>query len=620
MSTNSTFFSMPAMKFLHVFKWSIQFALVCFMAACGGGGVTTDNGASTKATLSNTGVALLGQRALPPDFFDRRSVAYSPFRSSNRDTETITYAMISQDLNLLVAAGIGTIRLFDSSKKVAEQTLEVINTNKLNLKVMLGAYINSTKYVTDPIERARIDSDNNDELARCVALANSYPNIVKAVSVGNETMVSWSFVKVPTSVMAGYIKKVRDQIQQPVTTDDNWAFYAGYIEDASYLPTEVFAQIDFASIHTYSMLDVPYSDFTDTDARPDWDWKQLAAPIQANSRAIAMMDAAMEKTKKDYMAARNYLDSKGKASMPIVIGETGWKAVDSSTDKSAKFQAHPMNQKMYYDRLMAWADASKNNNGPKGIVYFEAFDEPWKQTDDSWGLFDVKRNARFVIQNKNPVNSIFNGATWTYAVGGFTEADALYFKAPTLLPALTANRYTLYADALTAGEFRPSLRWDAFDGNTAKIEQNDITTFAPNDGLRSTSIEPTTTVVYGWGALYHSGTDANENLSGYATTGKLNFSIKTSYIGKLKIGFSTDTEDRKGAEANLLITNGSYGYCNTGVWCNVSIPISAFTAVNPKLDLRYVLSRFIISDVYKDTGNASGQTTKLNIDAIYWSK
>ena len=75
-------------------------------------------------------------------------------------------------------------------------------------------------------------------------------------------------------------------------------------------------------------------------------------------------------------------------------------------------------------------------------------------------------------------------------------------------------------------------------------------------------------------------------------------------------------------EAYLQIGNGDYGYCNTGVWCSVTIPLSAFTAVNPKLDLSLVLSRFIIADRYAFTGKASNSniTTKINIDAIYWAK
>ncbi len=596
-------------------------AAIATITACGGGGVTTDNGVNGKTTVSNLGVVSVGQRPLPADFFDRRAVAYSPFRSNNRDTETITDAMVKQDLDLIAAAGLGVIRLFDSSEKVAERTLRLINTHKIDIKVMLGAYINSTTYITDPVVKAAIESANNEEMARCVALANSYPHIVKAVSVGNETMVTWSFVKVPTATMAVHIKKVRDQISQPVTTDDNWAFFAGYSEDASYQASEVFAQIDFASIHSYPVLDIPYSDFTDSDVRPDWDWKQLAVPQGASARAYAMMDAAVEKTKKDYATARAYLDSKGKTSLPIIIGETGWMSVDASGKGLFKFQAHPVNQKMYYDRLLAWGDATKSSSGPKGIVYFEAFDEPWKGSDDKWGLFNVDRQARFVIQAKNPASS-----TWVYepvlasdADRKYTDADALYFKPPVLAAALTANRYTIFADTITAGEVRPGLVWDAFDGSTATRNENDATTFAPGDGPRSLSIAPKP-LVYGWGLLYHSSTDVNENLSAFAATGRINFSIKTDYIGKLKIGVGTDTEDRSGAEANLLLSPGDYGYCNTGAWCAVSIPVSVFIAVNPKLDLRYVLSRFIISDIYKDTGNAPGQTRQLNIDAIYWSK
>jgi hypothetical protein len=75
-------------------------------------------------------------------------------------------------------------------------------------------------------------------------------------------------------------------------------------------------------------------------------------------------------------------------------------------------------------------------------------------------------------------------------------------------------------------------------------------------------------------------------------------------------------------EAYVQIGNGDYGYCNTGAWCNVNIPLAAFKAVNPKLDLSLVLSRFIIADRYEFTGKPlnSNITTKLNIDGVYWSK
>jgi hypothetical protein len=112
--------------------------------------------------------------------------------------------------------------------------------------------------------------------------------------------------------------------------------------------------------------------------------------------------------------------------------------------------------------------------------------------------------------------------------------------------------------------------------------------------------------------------------------GSIRFSIKTGYVGKLRIGISSDTELGVGVEAFVLVSNGdSYGYCSgaTPGWCNVSIPLSAFKAANPALDLRYILTRFSISDVYSttdgspSTGNAdaTGQP-EIRLDNIYWSQ
>ena len=89
-----------------------------------------------------------------------------------------------QDLRLIRATGIGTIRLF-SSTAFAETVLTVIRDNNLDLKVMLGAYPN-------PVGSLAAEAGNLAELAKCIDLANRFPTIVAAVSVGNETMVEWS--------------------------------------------------------------------------------------------------------------------------------------------------------------------------------------------------------------------------------------------------------------------------------------------------------------------------------------------------------------------------------------------------------------------------------------------
>ena len=75
-------------------------------------------------------------------------------------------------------------------------------------------------------------------------------------------------------------------------------------------------------------------------------------------------------------------------------------------------------------------------------------------------------------------------------------------------------------------------------------------------------------------------------------------------------------------ETYLQIGSGDFGYQNDGNWHLVSIPLQRFKAVNSKLDLSMVLMRFAIADRYSFTGKAlnSNITTKINIDAIQWSR
>jgi exo-beta-1,3-glucanase (GH17 family) len=548
--------------------------------ACGGGGGGT--------IVSNRDPV----RALSPEFTNRKAVAYSPYRTATDvnglASEAIPEANIKQDLELLVAAGFGLIRIFDSSNKVAGQTLNVIRQNNLNIKVMLGMYMQNGD-----------EAFNQAELARGVALAKTYSDIVLAVSVGNENQVYWSFNPIRPDAMVAYLTKVRGQIAQPVTSDDNWAFYAE-------APRNMLDAIDFVSMHTYPELDTVFNPLT-------WDWKQKAVP--AASRATAMMDAAIASAKNEYFMVRSYLDSKNMSTLPVVIGETGWNAVNTG---SLKFRAHPVNQKMYYDRLRAWADAGKTGVGPKAIFYFEAFDEPWKKSDDKWGLFNVNREARYVIQALNPAS-----ATWKYEPGTYTDTDALYYTPPIIPAAITENKYTLYSEAaLVASEKRETwfgtVRMDAFGGGTRYPEVS--ASAAPNDGIRSIAASPNPEG-YGWGLLIQSNPGgAAANLSNFAN-GNINFSVKTTYAGKMEIGLSTDTDENGAQEAFLQIQNGQYGYCNTASWCQVSIPVQAFLAANPKLDLRLVLSRFIIADRFAITKNTqTSGLPEVAIDGVYWSK
>lgn len=564
-------------------------SLTAVLVACGGGGSTPI-----------TGVEVQKVRPLSADFTTRKAINYSPFRTFNRDTEVVTKAMIKQDMDLLLAGGFKLIRLFDSSDMVAKQTLEVIRDNSMDIKVYLGAYLQG--YGNSK------SSGNDAEVARAIALANQFSAIVMAVSVGNEMLVfDYNKIDDPRT-LASYITKVRNAINQPVTTDDNYGFW----KTAPHTITDV---VDFVAVHTYVEQDTLY-------APGLWDWQQVnVAPAD---RATAMMDAAIAATKVQYNSVRSYLDFAGLPHLPIVVGETGWHAVNTgNAGGNLPFRASPANQKMFYDRLRTWEASDRMGAGPRTIFVFEAFDEPWKLDDNFWGMFTFDRKARCAIQTLNANNSAAGSATWVYdSTSPCDVASALSFQTLNVGPVVSANRFTIFADVATAGEaLQTGGDWAAFGKQAGGVTADrplSNATFAPDDGPQSLEITPTP-ADYGWGILRYGHA---ANLSAYSGGSVTAWVKTTGYPGKIEIGISTDTQDRKGAEAYLQLSPGDYGFCSTGAWCKVTIPVSAFLAVNPKLDLRAVLLPFVIADRYAFTGKALNTTglPKVYLDAVYWSQ
>lgn len=593
--TSSLHFAQSLLSLQRV-RAGIAVLLTAVLTACGGGGEVTVNPPASAVAVTNP-------RALPAEYLARQAVAYGPYRTaasaSELANEVIPPSNIQQDMELLVAGNFRLIRIFDSGDKVAKQTLDVIVDNNIDMKLQLGAFMAGYKFEPNPNKVEDIKAANFRELDRAIALANDpkYRDVILTVSVGNENIVDFSADRIDPADMAVYIKYVRDRVKQPVTTDDNFQVFTNPI------PKSVLDQIDFVAIHAYPVIDTEFP-----NSPLYWDWKQLAVP-PGPARATAMMDASIVELKKQYQASRLALDSVGLSKMPIVITETGWKA--RITGDQA-FRAHPVNQKMYFQRLETWRQESRvSGNGPVNIFYFEAFDEPWKLSDDGWGLFNKDRQARYVIQNLYPQ------AIWENA--SLTDADAVYFVPPTINPAFAGNAFTLYSDAAGAS-LVAGYNLDAFDGFTAPRNLADTTiSAAPGDGTVSMRITPAP-AGYGWGLLYNPQTGGTtQNLSAFSAVGLW---VNTTYPGKIEIGLSTLDVDGNGHEAFVQIGNGEYGYCNTGAWCRVSIPLQVFRAVNPKLDFRLVVNPFYISDRYSFTGKASGSNirTPLNIDGIGWTR
>lgn len=618
------------------------------LTACGGGGGSGSLGGSGNVPYVGTGFKT---RPLAAEFTSRQAVNYSPFRTNNRDTEIAALgtnpgystmkANILQDLILLQAGNIRLIRVFDSASApvgaanpngdgVAKMILDVIKDNNLDIKVQQGIWINgvtSTDVHLSPAQnQAIIDAaklGNEQEISRGVKLANDYclaknvnaaSCIVLAVSVGNERMVNWSANMDPV-IVADYITKARNQVVQPVTSDDDWAFWA-QVNGNHASPTPVLNAVDFVSMHTYPLSETPFN---------QWDWKQ-ASVSDPTLRAKAMMDASIVRAKADYAAVRSNLDAHGRTDLPITIGETGWRAFNTYSPDTS-FRSNTVNQKMYFVGLNDWNHASKLVGGPANIFNFEAFDEPWKGGDDKWGLFNVARQARCAVQALS--------VSFTPEAGSCAATTAAYWT-PAIVKTVGTNQYTLYADTATAGEVKPLIWWElvpnAFTGNGPTVGINTVDTSTAVEGANSILLSPSP-ASWGWGVAFVLTPRAPDfidaaNLSQLAY---LNLSIKTSYAGKIEVGFVTGRgSDSSGYEVFMQLASGQYGYINDGAWHTVKIPLStiitAGTAVagqpdnhGNSVDLALVSQPLVIADRYKFTGNLVGATTPINIDKIYWS-
>lgn len=365
-----------------------------------GNGSGTATASVTNVTVTCTPFTL---RALPSIYTTGQAVAYSPYRTGQAPGGTApTDAEIIQDLQLMEAAGYNLIRLFGADA-VDEDILKLAAANTPTLKFQVGIYIEGAP-------ASCVDTVNQSEIATGIEMANTYSNVV-TVSVGNET----SFANnLPITCLVSYIQQVRNAVKQPVTADDDYSFYAGYDAGANYAPDTVLRTIDFVSIHTYP--------FTDTG---EWNWQQTGVAA-GPARAAAMMNAALAQAQATYalVAGYSYKTSAGAtttigASLPITIGETGWKA--TPTNLAAAIEqvtnpaiANPVNAKWYYDLLRSW----KGAGAPLNIFYFEAFDEPWKGTDDGWGLWDVNRNPLYALCGL-PSESACLAAPNTYSGAGY---------------------------------------------------------------------------------------------------------------------------------------------------------------------------------------------------------
>ena len=290
-------------------------------------------------------------------------VCYSGYRENQYPGGPIpTYQEVKEDL-LLVAQHFSYIRLY-SVDDHTKMVLEILEKEDLHLKVMIGAYLeaevnnpecgwDSGVYGSEILKANQLK--NQRQVQDLILIAGQYPERIFALAVGNEACVSWTDHLVAVETIKEYILAVKAKCAQPVTVCDNYVPWLDTMQS-------LVECVDFISIHTY----------------PVWEYQDI--------------DQALSITQSDHAKVTQKYPG-----VPVVITEAGWPTLANGKGIPIHF-AHPMAQKTYYQSLNRWAAESKVL-----VFWFEAFDEPWKGSEDPaepekhWGLYDVLRKPKRVL-------------------------------------------------------------------------------------------------------------------------------------------------------------------------------------------------------------------------------
>lgn len=290
------------------------------------------------------------------------AICYSGYREGQSPVEQTfpTYEQIKEDL-LILEGDWRLLRLYDSGKH-AQTVIEVIKNEQMDFKVMIGtcleAEVNNNCcpwgacYTVKQIEKNK--KVNKEQIEKMIKLANSYPDIVFAVSAGNEATVEWTDHLVPVDNIIKYVKMLKKEIEQPITFCENYVPWQGKLKKLAH-------EVDFISLHTY----------------PVWEYKTI--------------EEALDYTKENYYSVANKYPNK-----PVIITEAGW-ATNSNGRGISPENTNQKLQEIYCKQIIEW---SKNNDVLTFV--FEAFDETWKGSEDPmepekhWGLFTIDRKPKKV--------------------------------------------------------------------------------------------------------------------------------------------------------------------------------------------------------------------------------
>ncbi|MDC6365146.1 MULTISPECIES: glycosyl hydrolase family 17 protein [Flavobacteriaceae] len=333
------------------------------------------------------------------------AISYGGYREITREIQP-TIEELKEDMKILSAMGIKIVRTYNVQLEQAPNLLKAIQELKeedpnFEMYVMLGAWIDCKNAWTGMEPDHFTESEKNEgEIKRAVALAKKYPEIVKILAVGNEAMVKWatSYYVQPWVILkwVNHLQNLKENGELPqdlwITSSDDFASWGG--GDSSYHTEDLeklIKAVDYISMHTYAYHNTHYN--------PEFWWvpedeEQLSDMEKIEAAMLRAKTFAMSQ----YDAVSNYMKSLG-VHKPIHIGETGWATISNGQygPKGSK-ATDEFKEALYHKHIREWT-----NEEGISCFYFEAFNEKWKDAQNSqgsenhFGLFTLDGRAKYAL-------------------------------------------------------------------------------------------------------------------------------------------------------------------------------------------------------------------------------
>lgn len=273
-----------------------------------------------------------------------------------------TESQILEDLKIILNYW-NLIRIYGSDEN-SERILKVIRKNNLQIKVMLGVWLEDEK--NNPHRK----EENLKQVLTAIRLSHDYDEIISAISVGNETQVFWSAHKMDINDFIKYIRIVRNNTSVPVTTADDYNFW-NKPESKS-----VASEVDFIAVHVY----------------PLWNGQTLENSIEWMSNIF-------------FNEIKKFHPDKS-----LILGEIGWatnydstKIGDGQQGSLIKGEVGYAAQEKFLIKLSEWIDQNKVTT-----FLFEAFDEPWKGGGENSSPDEIEKHWGVFYENRTPKKSFLN--------------------------------------------------------------------------------------------------------------------------------------------------------------------------------------------------------------------